>query len=100
MQGSPRGSVVKNLPASAGDTGLIPGPERFHMLCNNQDHAPQLLSLCFRAWEPELLSPRAATTEAHDPKSPYSTREATTVRDQAPQPESGPHSSQLEKSPR
>ena len=64
MQGSPRGSVVKNLPANAGDTGSIPGPERSHMLCNNQDHAPQLLSLCFRARESKLLSPRTATTEA------------------------------------
>ena len=25
------GPVVKNLPANAGDTGLIPGPERSHM---------------------------------------------------------------------
>ena len=25
------GSVVKNLPANAGDTSLIPGPGRFHM---------------------------------------------------------------------
>ena len=64
MQGSPRGSVVKNLPANAGDTGSIPGPERSHMLCNNQDHATQLLSLCFRARESKLLSPRTATTEA------------------------------------
>ena len=27
----PDGPVVKNLPANAGDTGLIPGPGRFHM---------------------------------------------------------------------
>ena len=27
----PGGAVVKNLPANAGDTGSIPGPERFHM---------------------------------------------------------------------
>ena len=26
----PRGAVVKNLLANAGDTGLIPGPGRFH----------------------------------------------------------------------
>ena len=25
------GPVVKNPPANAGDTGLIPGPGRFHM---------------------------------------------------------------------
>ena len=27
----PRGSVVKNLTANAGDTGSIPGLGRFHM---------------------------------------------------------------------
>ena len=30
--GFPHGSVVKNLPANAGDTGLIPDPGWFHML--------------------------------------------------------------------
>ena len=29
MKGFPGDSVVKNLPANAGDTGLIPGPGRF-----------------------------------------------------------------------
>ena len=29
------GSVVKNLPASAGDMGSIPGPGRFHMPWGN-----------------------------------------------------------------
>ena len=29
------GTVVKNPPANAGDTGLIPGPGRSHMLRNN-----------------------------------------------------------------
>ena len=29
------GPVVKNQPANAGDTGLIPGLERFHMLQSN-----------------------------------------------------------------
>ena len=28
----PGGTVVKNPPADAGDTGLGPGPERSHML--------------------------------------------------------------------
>ena len=27
----PGGPLVKNLPANAGDMGLIPGPGRFHM---------------------------------------------------------------------
>ena len=31
----PGGPVVKNLPASAGDMGLIPGPGRFHMVQDN-----------------------------------------------------------------
>ena len=29
------GSVIKNPPANAEDTGLIPGPGRFHMLPSN-----------------------------------------------------------------
>ena len=33
--GFPRVSVVKNLPANAGDTGLIPGPGRSLMPWNN-----------------------------------------------------------------
>ena len=31
----PRGAVVKNPPANAGDTGSIPGPGRCHMLQSN-----------------------------------------------------------------
>ena len=41
----PDGPGVKNLPANAGDTGSIPGPERSHML-----------------WQ---LSTRTTSTEAH-----------------------------------
>ena len=33
------------------------------------DLAPQLLSLRSRAHKPQLLSPRAATTEAHVPRA-------------------------------
>ena len=44
----------KNPPASSGDTGSIPGPGRFHMLQGNESlHA-------------RLLSPSAATPEAHE----------------------------------
>ena len=32
----PGGPVVKNPPASAGDTGSIPGPGRFHMPRDNE----------------------------------------------------------------
>ena len=31
----PGGPGVKNLPANAGDTSLVPGPGRFHMLHSN-----------------------------------------------------------------
>ena len=55
MKDFPGGSVVKNPPANAGDTGLSPGPGRSHMPRSNLAHAPQLLSLC------------ATTTEAHAP---------------------------------
>ena len=34
-RGFPGGSVDKNLPANAGDTGSIPGPGRSHMLRSN-----------------------------------------------------------------
>ena len=55
----PGGSVVKSLPANAGDMGSIPGPGRFHMPQSNKAYAPQLLSLCSRALESQLLSPCA-----------------------------------------
>ena len=35
LEGFLGGSVVKNPPANAGDTGLIPGPGRFHMPWTN-----------------------------------------------------------------
>ena len=63
--GFPGGLAVKKLPASAGNTGLIPGPGRSHIPGDNWTHARQLLfSLCSRAGEPQLLSPWATTTEA------------------------------------
>ena len=34
-QGFPGGSVVKNLPANAGDMGSIPGPQRSYMSWSN-----------------------------------------------------------------
>ena len=49
----PGGAVVKNTPASEGDTGSIPGPGRSHMLRSNKARVPQ------------LLSPHAATMETH-----------------------------------
>ena len=35
ISGFPGGTVVKNPPAKAGDTGSSPGPERSHMLRSN-----------------------------------------------------------------
>ena len=52
LRGFPGGSVVKNPPANAEDTGLIPGPGRSHVPSNNLAHALQLLSLGSTAWEP------------------------------------------------
>jgi len=57
----------KHLPANAVEMDLIPDLGRSHMLLSNLAHVPQLLSLCSRACEPQLLNPRAAATEAHVP---------------------------------
>ena len=61
--------MVKNLPASAVDMGSIPGAGRSHMGQSNKACESQLLNLCLRAWEPQLLSPHYTTTEAHRPQS-------------------------------
>ena len=65
----PGGTVVKSPPANAGDTGSIPGPGRSHMPQSNEARAPQLLILRSRARKPQLLSPRATTTEARTPRA-------------------------------
>ena len=58
----PGGAVVKNLPANAGGHG-------FNSWSGKILHAAeqQLLSLCSRTCEPQLLSPHATTTEARAP---------------------------------
>ena len=68
-RGFPGGAVVKNPPADTGDMGSSPGPGRSHMPQSNYAHAPQLSSLRSRACEPELLSPRATTTEVCVPRA-------------------------------
>ena len=55
--GFPGGAVVKNPPANAGDTGSSPGLGKSHMPRSSEARAPQ------------LLSPRATTTEAHAPRA-------------------------------
>ena len=52
-----RGTLVKNPPANAGDTGLSTGLGRSHVPQSNKARAPQLLSLRSRAREPQLLKP-------------------------------------------
>ena len=67
------GSVVENLPASAGDMGSIPGPRSSHMPWSNEACVPQLLSLCSGAPEPQLLSHGSAAAEDCKPWRPCST---------------------------
>ena len=55
--GFPGGSVVENPPANAGATGLIPDLGRSHMLRSKLARVPQLLNLCSRALELQLLKP-------------------------------------------
>ena len=68
--GFPGGCVVKNPPASTGDTGSIPDPGRSHMSQSDKARVPQLLSLCSRAWELQVMSSRVATNEVQTPQSP------------------------------
>ena len=67
--GFPGGSVVKNPSAKAGDLGLIPDPGRSHILQSTSACTSQLLNLCSRAGEPQLLSPCATTTEVQAPRA-------------------------------
>ena len=58
--------MVKNLPANAGDAGPVPGPGRSHMLQSNKAAClPQLLSLCSRSREPQLLKPTCLKSVLH-----------------------------------
>ena len=58
------GVVVKNPSAKAGDTDSSPIWEDPTCRGATKPSVPQLLSLCSRAREPQLLSPCATTTEA------------------------------------
>ena len=57
----PVGSVLKNLPANAGDRDSIPDLVSSHMPQSNYALVPQLLSLRSRACKPQL--PKAAHPE-------------------------------------
>ena len=47
----------KNLPVNAGDVGSVPDLGRSPMPWNSEAHVSQLLSLCSRAQETQLLKP-------------------------------------------
>ena len=87
------GLVVKNLPVNAGDTGSVSAPGKSHMPRRNWARAPQLLSLCSRACELQLLKPTGPRAHALQREKP-SQREAQVL-----QLESSPCSLQLAKSP-
>ena len=59
------GNVDKNPSANAGDTGLIPGSGRLHMLRGNRAHVPQLLSPCASTTETQV--PRACAPQQEKP---------------------------------
>ena len=68
-----------------GDMGLSPGPGRSHMPWSNSARAPQ------------LLSPRATTTEAHAPRAHVSQQEKSPQWEAGTATKSSPRSLQLEK---
>ena len=68
----PSGTVDKNPPSRAKDTGSIPGLGRSHIPQSNSACAPQLLRPAhFRAHEPQLLSLHATTAEACAPRASH-----------------------------
>ena len=69
MWAFPGGRVDKNLPTNARDMGSVPGLGRSHMLQVTKANTTQLLSLCSKACQMQLLSSRAATTEACVPRT-------------------------------
>ena len=60
--GFPGGSVVKNLPANAGDTGLIPDWGRSHLPQSNKAPEPQLRACA--------LKPGSHNPRVHRPRAP------------------------------
>ena len=86
------GSVVKNLPAGVGDVGSIPDPGRSPMPWSNQAHAPQLLSLCSRAWESQRRRPMHPRICALQQGSHWNKKASSAAREHL-------HSPPLEKSP-
>ena len=77
-RGFPGDSVVKNLPANAGDMSSIPDLGRSHRLRSNKACALYLLSLWSRAQEPQLRKPRHP--RAHAPQEKPAQWEACTLQ--------------------
>ena len=67
MQGHPCWLSVKNPPLNAGDRGLIPDLGRSHISVVEQVSSTACVRLNYGAWQLQLLSPRAATSEAPVP---------------------------------
>ena len=99
----PGGSVVKNSMANAEDMGSIPDLGRSLMPWTNWTRGPQLLSLCSRAQELQLLKPLSpcSTREATTMRSPYSTTTEwpplATVRKKSPPNNKGPAQPKIKK---
>ena len=73
--------MVKSPPADAGDLGLIPGLGRSMEQLNP---CVTILSLCPRAWEPQLQSPCALEPVLHHERSHRREKPATATREGPP----------------
>ena len=70
LRGFPGGLVVKNTPASVGNTGSTPGVGSSHMPGSNSARDPQLLSQHPRVLTPQLLKPTCLEAELHSKGGP------------------------------
>ena len=86
----PGGTVVKNPPANAGDTGSIPGPGRSHMPWSNKSHVPQLL-------KPTHLKPVLRNKRSHRSESPRTAVKSSLRRNQRESPRSNKDPMQTKK---
>ena len=83
LLGFPGGSVIKNS-ANAGDAGSVPDPGRSHMLLSIVACEPQLLNVCPRAWELQILKPGALKPVLHSKKATAVRSLCTATREQPP----------------